>query len=504
MTKSDRFKEISSIYSCLSRAEKDTLSAYIGSIQGRSHKDYEQTSELFKVLEANPEISKKEVLTQLKLNKESKLFINGFLLRSREVLLESMVLAGNLERPGEYSNKFRNQVFNRKKLLEASILLSRGERIEAEKLLLEVESRAEKYELPDQVVEAKQLLKVSFANHRSARVLKRYAKEIDHWISVDADLQRAKNLYSDIVFLISRYPESKNEIDKLLRKLTGIEKKTSLRSVALLRLSLEVQLLMADGDYKAALENLSEILDMRINVPPVQSDKGISDTKMKMGQCHAFLLNFDAAGIQFEEADALVKNDSFESYLLRKYLIMLDFYQSPTSRTEDELLKRISSTYTTRVPYAMASYYLLRAIFMIADNRANKAADLILNELRAIQGSPEEENFHRNAYLFIAGAELAASEPRRGKSICQRALKNIAEMDKKALSPRHQAINRSFQKILALDFDFKEFKSRNPTLVERLETGTGDTRWIPLTSEVMPVHSWINHKIDRRKKLFKA
>jgi len=504
MTKTDRFKEISSIYSSLSNPEKDTLMAYVKSLEGRSHKEYDQTEDLFGILEREPDIQKNEMLKKLKIDKETKLFVNGFLLRVREILLESLVLTGNIDRPGEYSNKFRNQVFIRKKLLEASILLSRGERDDAEKLLLEVESRAEKYELPEQVVEAKQMLKLSYTGYRSSRVITRYSAEIDHWIPIDSDMQRAKNLYSDAAFQLNRLPESQGTLKKIIDKLGAIEKKTGLVTVLFFRKSLEARMKMALLDFKGAVRIYKDLLEHRLNSPPVQSDKGVSEVKFQMGLCAAYQSDFKRAKLMFSEADDLLKNDTYESYLLRKYMLMLDFYQTPTSETEEIISKRIGSTYVSRVPYALASYYLLRAIYMIADNRAGKAADLLTNELDAIKKSPTDDSFYRNAYLFIAGAEVFNSEPKKGKTACQRALKNMKSLNKKELGPRHNLIQRSFQKIFEFGFNYKEFISRNPALMEKLESGKGETRWVPFTNEVMSVHAWIHHQMDRRKKLFKA
>lgn len=503
MTKLDRFTEITSIYSSLSRAEKDILTSYINSFQGRSHKDYDETGDFFGLLESNPQISKKEILSELNIDKKPSLFVNGFLLRVREILLESLLLLQNLERPGEYSNRFRNRTSNRKKLIQASILLSRSNREQAEKLLQEVESRAEKYEIPEQVIESKQMLKLAFTRYRSQRVIKRYTSETETWIEKMLGLQEAQNLYSNVLFDFERLPENHKQAEKGIRELEKLEKKHQLDTIKFWRISLQARLKYITGDYKPAIKDYKTLLDLRLYSPPVQSDKGVSDIKMKMGECQSYLLDFKSARTNFMEADSLVKNDSYESYVLRKYLILLDFYETPSDDTAEEIHKRINSTYTSRVPYALANYYLLRSIYLIYDNSPSKAAELIRNEENVIEDAPTEDTFYRNLYLFIAGTDIAVSEGRKANKYCNAALENLKSLNKNDLSSRQKLIIRTLQAIKTAKFDFKAYLKKNEEQVKRLESGEGENRWIPLSNEVMPVHSWIRHKVDKRKKLFK-
>lgn len=503
MTKLDRFSEITSVYNSLSRAEKEILTAYINSFQGKSHKDYDQTGDFFTHLESNPDISKEEILKELKIDKKPSLFVNGFLLRIREVLLESLLLLQNLERPGEYSNRFRNRSANSKKLMQAAILLSRSNREQAEKLLQEVESRAEKYEIPEQVIESKQMLKLAFTRYRSQRVIKRYTAEIDTWIEKMTALQKAQNTYSNVLFDFERLPENQKQAEKSIRELEKTEKKSDLDTVKFWRISLQARLNYINGHYKEAIKDYKALLELRLYSPPVQSDKGVSDIKMKMGECQSFLFDFKAAKTNFLEADALVKNDSYESYQLRKYLILLDFYETPTKDTAEEIHKRINSTYTSRVPYALANYYLLRSIWLIFDNNPAKAAELIRNEEMVIEDAPARDTFYRNIYLFIAGSNIAVSEGRKANKYCNAALENLKALSKNELSSRQKLIIRSFQAIKNTGYDFRSYLNKHEEQIKRLENNEGEYRWIPLSNEVMPVHSWIRNKVDKRKKLFK-
>jgi hypothetical protein len=504
MAKLDRFGEISSIFSSLSRPEKDTLVAYVDAFKGKSHREYEQTADFFRLLEDNPDISRSEILRKLKLNRKPKLFVNGFLLGVREALLDSMLLTRNVERPGEYSNRFRNRVFNRKKLMQATILMARANREQAEKLLNEVEKRAEKYEIPEQVLEAKQLLKLTFAQYRSVRTIERYGAEIATWTKILQDWQSAENVYSDFLFRIERLPASDKSFKSSINELEKLEKSTGMKSVAFLKTAAMARLKIAEEDFKGAMQYYNDMLEMRLNHPPLQSDKGVSDIRLKIGECEAALFDFDAAKKSFEEADKLVKNDTFESYLLRKYLMLIEFYQTPTAEIEEEIQKRIGSTYTSRVPYAMAVYYLLRALWLIYDKRPGKAADLLMNELSAIKNAPPKDQFYRNLYLFIAGADQAVGEGKMSNKYCDAALKNLKALNRQDLSARERLIIRALQSLKSAKLDFKVYRQRYADQLSKLEDTKGDTRWRALSHEVMPVHSWINHHTDKRRKLFKA
>jgi len=501
MSKQNRFSELVSIYSALSRNEKETVTAYVGAFQNKSHRDFTGIDSLLNLIDSNPEINAKEALKSLKIDKKPKLEQNSFLLRAKDVILECLTLSQNIERPGEYSNQFRNRSVNQKRIEQAKIFLSRGQRNIAEKLLQEVENRAEKYELFDQLLEAKLVLKLSYSTYRAVRTLKRYEADIDRVNELNGLLNQAKNIYSDVQFYLGR--DELTDIQNRLDKLKELETKSRSATIGFLRAQSEVAILLKNKDYDDALKLMNALVEIRLYSPPLQSSKGVSELKAKIGYAQVLKGDFKGAGRSFKESDALVRNDTYESYKNRRNLILLDFYESNLQKLDVEIDKRISSLYTARIPYASAFYHFLKGINFIIKNQPLKAAEILSSEIEAIQDTSDREQFYRNCYLYIAGVDLQKSKVRIGKKYCNQAIDNLSKMSKTGLTQRENLIIRIFKQIRSVNYDLKKFAGINSQNLAKLEEPDSHYKWIPLSDEVIPIQNWIHHNLDKRKKLSK-
>lgn len=503
MPKQDRFSELVSIYSALSRNEKETISIYTKAFQNRSHKDFKEIAGLIDLIDADPNISRSQAAKTLKIDKKPKLQQNLFILRTKDIVLECITLTQNIDRPGEYSNQFRNRSVNQKRLEQSKIFLSRGERDIAEKLLGEVENRAEKYELFDQLIEAKELLKVSFSTYRASRTINRYASELAHANELNLHLHEARNIYSEFLFHLKRDDTNADEQGERLTRLKELETKSRSATIGFLRAMAQVSLLLAQEEYQSAIELMNTLVEIRLYSPPLQSNQGVSELKTEIGRAQVSLKDFRGARNSFKAADKLVKNDTYESYLNRKNIILLDFYESKLDTLEGEIEKRITSFYTSRIPYASAFYHFTKAIWLISKNEPTKAAEILTSEIEALGDTSEKERFHRNVYLFLAGCDLQESKKRTGKSYCKKALENLSKVKKNNLTDRERLIITVLNQLKAADYDVKSFLTSHPKQMEKLESDTPGLRWTPLSDEIIPIQNWLHHKIDKRKKLNK-
>jgi|GEM_PF-4846503 len=503
MPKQDRFSELVSIYSALNRNEKETVSIYTKAFQNRSHKDFKEIGGLIELIDADPNITRSKAAKALKIDKKPKLQQNLFILRTKDIVLECITLTQNIDRPGEYSNQFRNRSTNQKRIEQAKIFMSRGQRDIAEKLLGEVENRAEKYELFDQLLESKELLKLSYSTYRASRTINRYESEIARSNVLNTYLHEARNIFSDFLFHLNRDEENTESQKERLSLLKELETKSRSATIGYLRAKAEVSFLLQEEEYKAAIELMNALVENRLYSPPLQSNQGVSELKTEIGKTQTHLKNFQGARNSFEAADKLVKNDTFESYINRKNLVLLDFYESNLDSLEEIIEKRISSFYTSRIPYASAFYHFTKAIWLISKNQPLKAAEILTAEIEALGDTSENERLYRNIYLFIAGCDIQASKKRTGKNYCNKALENLSKLKRNSLTDRERLIQSVFSQIKSADYDMKSFLSTHPKQVEKLESDRPGLSWVPLSDEIIPIQNWIHHKVDKRKKLNK-
>jgi tetratricopeptide (TPR) repeat protein len=503
MPKQDRFSELVSIYSALNRNEKETVSIYTKAFENRSHKDFKEIGGLIDLIDSNPSISRAAAVKALKINKMPKLQQNLLILRTKDIVLECLTLTQNIDRPGEYSNQFRNRSLNQKRLEQSKIFLSRGEQEIAEKLLQEIENRAEKYELFDQVVDAKELLKFSYSTYRASRTMIRYESEIKRANELNHHLHVARNIYSDFLFHLRRDENNLEEQKERLSRLKELETISRSATIGFLRAMGEVSLMQRAEEYESAVKLMEALVEIRLYSPPLQSNQGVSELKTEIGETQVKMRNFRSARNSFIAADQLVKNDTYESYRNRKNLMLLDFYESNLDGLDEEIEKKISSFYTSRVPYASAFYHFLRAVYHLSKKNYSKAAEILSAEIEAIKDTSDAERFYRNVYLFVAGFGLQKTKKRTGKGYCTQALVNLSKMKKTKLSDRERLIITVFSQIKSAGYDMKRFLTLNAKQLEKLESNSPGLRWVPLSDEVIPLQNWIHHQIDKRKKLNK-
>lgn len=503
MPKQDRFSELVSIYSALSRNEKETISIYTKAFQNRSHKDFKEIGGLIELIDSDPNLTRSQAAKALKIDKKPKLQQNLFILRTKDIVLECLTLTQNVERPGEYSNQFRNRSINQKRIEQSKIFLSRGERDIAEKLLSEVENRAEKYELFDQLVEAKELLKLSYSTYRASRTILRYGSEIDRANELNLYLHSARNIYSEFLFYLKRDEDHAESQNERLKNLKDLETKSRSATIGFLRAMAEVYLLLDQENYKSAIELMQALVENRLYSPPLQSNQGVSELKSQIGRTQILLGNIKGARASFIAADKLVKNDTYESYANRKNLLLLDFYESNLDSLEEEIEKRISSFYTSRIPYASAFYHFAKAVWLISKKQHTKAAEILVAEIKAIGDTSESERFYRNVYLFIAGCGIQESKKTTGKNYCNTALANLSKMNRNSMKPREKLITNILNQIKSAGYDMNRFLSMSAKQMDKLESDSLNLRWAPLSDEIIPIQNWIHHQVDKRKSLNK-
>jgi tetratricopeptide (TPR) repeat protein len=503
MSKQDRFSELVSIYSALNRNEKETITIYTKAFQNRSHKDFKEIGGLIDLIDSDPTITRTQAAKALKIDKKPKLQQNLFILRTKDIVLECITLTQNIDRPGEYSNQFRNRSINQKRIEQAKIFMSRGERDIAEKLLGEVENRSEKYELFDQLLESKELLKLSYSTYRASRTINRYEAEIARTNELNSSLHEARNIYSEFLFNLRRDEDNTEGQKERLAILKELETKSRSATIGFLRARAEVSFLLEQEKYKSAIELMNALVEIRLYSPPLQSNQGVSELKTEIGRTQVLLKDFQGAGNSFQAADKLVKNDTFESYINRKNLILLDFYESNLVSLEEVIDKRISSFYTSRIPYASAFYHFTKAIWLLSKNQPIKAAEILTAEIEALGDTSEKERLYRNIYLFIAGCDMQALKKRTGKNYCNKALENLSKIKRNNLTERERLINTVFGQIKSADYEIKSFLNAHPKQVQKLESDRLGLRWVALSDEIIPIQNWINHKVDKRKKLNK-
>ncbi|MEM9051648.1 MAG: hypothetical protein AAGC47_06310 [Bacteroidota bacterium] len=494
MAKKDRFSELLSIFSALNKSERENALILARAFKNKSSKDSKEVANL---IEEVQEINRTASLDILDPSLVKKKLSSSIISRAKDLILESLSLSQNIEKPGEYSNHFRNEIENQKKLNQAKIYLSRGHSTIAESLLLEVENKARKYELFGQVTETKELLALIYFQNKSAKTVIRYKEELAQARTNQHRFTEARNIFYN-------FDSEPIPIEEKLIRLKELEKNSRSVRVGFLRGLIEVEYLINQRKLNLANKVLNSLVESRRFAPPLQSSQGVSDLLQKLGEVKVKMGDLKGAYATFEEANQLVKNDTYESFVFRRNQILIRIYQGKLSFLDSEIYKRVGSTYYSRVPYASAFYRLLHSISLIYRKEYSKAAEALVSEIEYLQDATDREKFYRALYLFISGAELKLLTKQIGSKYCQIAINNLSGLVRGRLTQREILIIKVLKRITASRFDMRDYKNKNSESFSMLESKETDVSWIPLSDEIVPLENWIRHTLDRRKKLSKV
>lgn len=502
MKKLDRFGEIKALYARFNKAEKDLLHAHLRSIEQLGTRGYENVSKIILAVDKDPKISREEALKNTKGTFKNNSEINTTLLLIKGYLLEQLQLEVNIERPGSYSNQFRISVSNGKKIDQARILLDRGLTGQGQKLLEEVVSRSEKYELFDQTAAALKILGFIYAVEKGVRTLKRYESYLR-----DARLKRdymdkAASIYAEYRMNSNRAAKSidGNGVDKPLESLEKIAKASNLKYPLYLLLTLKTKELIEDSQFRKAENSCMKLAEIIKDSPSLQSEERLSYVHLMLAEVQIQLRKLNAAEQTLDAASKLLKKNSYESYLVNKYQSLILFHRGDTKSLQIELPKILKSKYTLRLPYAAVQFHYYMAMLYFRTGAFKSAVKLLTDEIDIAPGINIDTALGQNVGLFMASVELIQEDEATALAGTKKALTNLEKIyESSEIRKRDKVIIRVIKRIAAREYDFSRTALLVKDSLQRLNSPNDELRWEPLSHEIVPFDQWFSSKLKSGK-----
>ena len=506
MAGTTRLSELKELYNGLSRGEKQTLATYVKSYEDDLIPTFRYTGSFVDVLESDPEISLEKIVKKLKLNPKDSLTINSLLLKVQELILQTPVLDQNLHRPGLYRNRFRIRAANEKKLTQAEIFLDRGLTDAVEKMLSDIQTKADKYELPDQVASSLKLQRLIAMQWRSLRTYNRLDAELQVARRKEELHNRAEDAYVNFRLNQKRDSFDRQKFTEYVQELNHLSEEYPADTVKYYAGRVQLALDRLDYDYNKAIDRVQSLLELVNSSPALKSKRAESDLYYDLGYIQMQKRNLQGAREAFSKGEKLVKNETYENYRFKRDILLIDFYQDKLDEAKDTIETRINSTYTRQKSFASAQYHFLRAMsaYLVKNHRV--AVRQLGEEIKVMDSPQSKEALGHHVILLMAAAEMQqkdaapAKDAKEAKEMALESVKHIKAIRKRTdLTARDMAIIDLMVRLANNDFDFrKSYKSVKRFLV-RLRKQKNDLIWEPFTYEIMPVQYWYEAQLDRRR-----
>lgn len=502
MKKLDRFGEVKEIYARFNKVEKELLHAQLKSFESLGTRGYEHAFAVISAISKDPAVSRDKAFEKSGISLNKKGEINAAVLLIKNYLLEHLQLDVNIERPGVYNNRFRTEVSNGKKIDQARILLDRGLREQGRKLLEEVVSRSEKYELFDQNSAALKLLGFSYSTEKGLRTYKRYESYLKSAKANRDAYDRAAEVYAEFRMNQAR-AGAMTEADDYVRAIEVLEKiakNSGLVYPAYHALTVKTEYLITQSEFRKAENTCMKLAETVRTAPAVQSEQRLAVALIKLTEILMQLRKFDAVENTLDELQKILKKNSFESYLVNKYKCLINFYTGRLDVLGNELPKILKSKYTLRLPYASVLFHFYLGVMHYLNGNYKAAFKLLADETDIDQAVDTEIALGQNLFLFMSAAELLKDEETSADAQAKKAVKNLEKFyESEELRKRDKVIVRLVKRIKGQEFDFKKTSTLVKDSVNRMERTDPELRWEPASYEVVPFDMWFKAKASGRK-----
>lgn len=499
----DRFGEVKAIYARLNKAEKELLHAQLKGFEELGVRGYEDIYKVITALDRAPQASREEVFSSAGVQLKTSGEINAMILRMKGYLLEHLHLDVNIDRPGVYNNRFRTEVANGKKIDQARILMDRGIKGQARKLLEEVVSRSEKYELFDQMTAALKLLSFSYSTEKGLRTYKRYEGYIKEAKAKRDAYDRATDLYAALRMNEARAGTGPDDTDYLgtAEELEKISKNFGLSYPAYLALTLKTENHIRRSEFRKAENACIKLTEtIREQASAAQSEQRLSIALLKLAEIQMQLRKFETTEQTLNELRNILKRNSFESYLVNKYNCLVHFYSGNIGLLNTELPKILKSKYTLRLPYASVLFHFYLGVSQFLSGNYKGAFKILSDETDIDQSVDTETALGQNLFLFMSAAELIGNGEAEVSKQAEKALKNLETIYETAtLRKRDKIIIRLIKRIKGQEYDFTKTAGLVKDSVKRLEDSGPELRWEPVSYEIVPIDKWFKTKASGRK-----
>jgi tetratricopeptide (TPR) repeat protein len=443
--------------------------------------------QLFELVEKKTNISNEEAMKKL-YGKNTKSY---FMLKTRLInkILDFLALDKNLEISDERLTVSFQSIILRKQFIKAQILWERGIRsyILEETLMEILEKALESYSHDIALEVAIYLRRMDFNYQCNGKNINTIVNELRKAYNAEIIAGEVFSFYAQNAEKLSTVQEIKNHFQRLMPELEqAIQGVNSPRAewIYLYTLS-EVQ--RVEHKFKDALQNISKCIQIAENHPKVVSNLQKGNFYYRKAAILFQNLQFEEAKIAFQSAFDIYPPKRMNSYIVKKYLAIIELLQGNLSVAKNILQELITPDSLKMMPYHtnLCKIYLAIAYFM---EKNFKQAWFILPELDFLL--EDKGGFHGYIRIF----ELILLIEREDFEVVNLKLDSFRKYLKK-FNPDNKYLDlvyQIFNKLNLISYDYKTFSK------DRLLQELKNCYWDPLDYEPIHFYSWIQSKIHQQ------
>lgn len=428
---------------------------------------------------------------------------NGFnrvINRLRDRVIESLYLDVNINRVTNMNSAFRNKLKQKKLLVSAFVLHSRGMIESSMSLYNEVIRKSRQYELYDDLLEALYIKQGLIGLSKGIDAYDKLSEEITFYEECRLSFYNARDwyrsFYAEVDFKGLKNIDYHNKLTKYIRQLQSSFKRTGSSNVRMYQYLLEMELYQQLKDFDkvdlvgqefVAFVRRSKAIYGKERVGSIYSQ--LAENRIKTFDFEG-VLNYCSEGVKY------FKNKTLNFYVLKELEVEGLYYQGDLSLLETMIPSLSEEAFYLQFDYKRTKlrYYLGMVYFLKGDY---KRAKFEFNDTREIEKDKEGWNVWIRIMRILCNIELAKYNfIDYDIDSFRRYIKRISQ--RRDVSNRDELILKTLITLERNSFDFNKSYKSDKLLFVQLESMDKLFRWKVDSPELIIYHQWYLSKIENR------
>lgn len=474
---------------------KKHIIAYDSTTTGESHKMFQIFSEIVKVKNISYEELKNKVSPKV-----NNLSFNRQLRRTLYRIQESLIIDVNLKRKGLYEGLFRKKYEIRKRIMQASILYSRGLPDMADRVYNNIIKVAKAYELYDEIIEAMMFKQPITLYKKGKKSYDALNETIDFYKNCRTILQTTKEIYQSYtaeLFGAGRKNEKIEYLAKNLKLTNEFYYKTNSVNIKSYNLLLKMEFCYITDDFDGEESAGLELLNLMSNSKAVYSKGRIVYVCNSLANSKIANLDFEASYnyIQKGIKNTVVK-ENINYIIAAQQQITLLFYLGDHIRAAELLNALLEIKMLNKYSFHKSTTAYQVAINEFALSNFKHAYEMLSN-LKEIEKDKEGWNVWAKIMRILCSIEmlklnLIDYDVENFRKYIQRIEKSYS------VRKRDKIIVRVLRDLDKYDYDFQVVADKSASLIEQLRTTEDELKWDPKSPEMILFHDWFDAKLNKR------
>jgi hypothetical protein len=426
---------------------------------------------------------------------------NQLINRTKERILESLILDINLLRNELYSLVFQKRFKIRKLIIQAYILQGRGLTNIALSKFNWIEKTAKKFELYDELIETLYYKQAILFNRQGRKAFEKIGQEIAFYELCRSKLLETKDIYRDYFADVNFKIRGSGKEEEYLKSKSFVigefYNDTNSANIAMYKFLIDIEVASIKKDYDEGLKLGLKFIEKLKSNKAIYSKPRIGYYYFTLAENEIFALRFKSAINYSNQAVSYFQNSQTINYLFSAEYWFIGHYYSQNLKDCILILKEIeSSEIINKYPIHKSKLFYQKALCYFAMDQF-RDANVLLNNMPEIEKDKEGWNVWIRIMRILCSIELMRLnmidyDVESFRKYMQRLGKQ------KDIRPRDKLVLKMLLELDRSNYDFKLAAEKRPELLAQLSSVEEGISWEPKSPELILFHDWFKSKMENR------